>query len=74
MTVKRERIAELSGKFNGFADFENVADRGSAVNWPRIADSTCQEVWIVDPKQTLDCGSETFLVGMLAFSPTLCLG
>ena len=32
MALKSERIAELSGKLNEFADFENVADRGSAAN------------------------------------------
>ena len=32
MAVKSERIAELSAKLYGFADFENVADRGSAAD------------------------------------------
>ena len=32
MALKSERIAELSGKLNGFVDFENTADRGSAAN------------------------------------------
>ena len=31
--LKSERISELCGKFNGFADFENTADRGSAANF-----------------------------------------
>ena len=30
--VKSERIVELSGKLNEFADFENVTDRRSAAN------------------------------------------
>ena len=33
MALKSERIAELSGKLNGFADFENTAVRGSAANF-----------------------------------------
>ena len=33
LALKSERIAELSGKLNGFADFENTADRGSAANF-----------------------------------------
>ena len=32
LTLKSERIAELGGKLNGFEDFENTADRGSASN------------------------------------------
>ena len=36
----------------------------------QIVDSGCQEVCIMDPKRTSNCGSYTFLVGtcMLAFS------
>ena len=30
--LKSERIVNFSEKLNGFADFENVADRGSAAN------------------------------------------
>ena len=33
LALKSERIAELRGKLNGFADFENTAVRGSAANF-----------------------------------------
>ena len=36
MALKRARIVDC-GKSSGFADFENTADRGSAVNFGAVS-------------------------------------
>ena len=62
LALKSERIAELSGKLNGFADIENTADRGSAANF--VLDcGLCLNFasWILKELRM-------FLVGMSAFS------
>ena len=57
LALKSERIAELSGKLNGFADFENTAVRGSAANFvldcgPRLSRSSHRGS-IVDLRRSL---------------------
>ena len=54
MTVKSVRIVDLCGKSSGFADFENIVDRGSAVIFD-VDSGLCQfDVRILGLKRNLD--------------------
>ena len=52
--VKR-KIANLFGIDLRISKMWRIADLLRI--WPRIADSACEEVEIVDPKRTFGCGS-----------------
>ena len=71
MVVKSARIVDLCGKLSGFADFENTADRGSAVIFE--ADSGCACLmfgpWVLNDIWITNLSSA--LIGMLMSSSKL---
>ena len=50
LALKSAQRVDSCSKSSGFADFENTADRGSAVNFVWIPDCACLDVWILGPK------------------------
>ena len=54
MALKSARIVDLCGKSSGFADFENTADRGSAVIFEADSGLCPSYVRTLGPKQNLD--------------------
>ena len=54
MAFKSGRIVDLCGKSSGFADFENTADRGSAVIFEVDSGLCLSYVRTLGPKRNLD--------------------
>ena len=54
MTFKSARIVDLCSKSSGFADFENTADRGSAVIFEADSGLCLSSVRTLGPKRNLD--------------------
>ena len=54
MALKSARIVDLCGKSSGFADFENTADRGSAVIFEADSGLCLSSVRTLGPKRNLD--------------------
>ena len=54
MALKSARIVDLCGKSSGFADFENIADRGSAVIFDADSGLCLSYVRTLGPKRNLD--------------------
>ena len=54
MDLKSAQIVDLCGKSSGFADFENIVDRGSAVIFDADYGLCLSEVQILGPKQNWD--------------------
>ena len=54
MALKSARIEDLCGKSNGFADFEDLVDRGSAVIFHADSGLCLSYVQILCPKRNLD--------------------
>ena len=54
MALKSGRIVDLCGKSSGFADFENTADRGSAVIFEVDSGLCLSYVRTLGPKRNLD--------------------
>ena len=54
MALKSARIEDLCGKSSGFADFEDLVDRGSAVIFHADSGLCLSYVRILCPKRNLD--------------------
>ena len=54
LALKSARIVDLCGKWSGFADFENTADRGSAVIFEADSGLRLSYVRTLGPKRNLD--------------------
>ena len=54
MALKSARIVDLCGKSSEFVDFENTADRGSAVIFDADSGLCLSYVRILGPKRNLD--------------------
>ena len=54
MALKSARIVDLYGKLSGFVNFENTADRGSAVIFEADSGLCLSYVRTLGPKRNLD--------------------
>ena len=59
LALKSARIVDLCGKWSGFADFENTADRGSAVIFEADSGLRLSYVRILGPKGWFSLATES---------------